>query len=437
MQKILFIGIDGAGKTALYQKFFGKKPPAQLLNIPPTRGIAKYKHDFLRSDVEIIDVGGGKQHRQGYIGNMELVANLSAIVFFVDVQNAARYEEAANFLITWTKSVANQLKNVKGYILFNKIDPGMEGQIKTGLAQLAQIIAPLDTIMPGGLIKSITSIYTDSSNQILQRILLDTLPKKMSKTPTIETTQPATQTTPPQTTPTQSAIVKPAEAKVTPQKVQTPIVKPPKATTQPPVKVPPMKDKTPSVAPPKLGESPITDVAPPDMNISQPMKKEEAKRIQEKTAERLTDIIEASLDNNSEFVAIAVYTENVERVVGAVQQGANPEILQLIELTLSKINLEEYMQKLGKVRIGGEGHLKIDVYNIFFEKVSPEHVSTVICTSIELDSIKSIQQLNRYLNQALSVTPDGVTDDTFRRSDLMAELKMRLHNRGKSVDHVG
>ena len=142
------------------------------------------------------------------------------------------------------------------------------------------------------------------------------------------------------------------------------------------------------------------------------------------------------MDNNTELTAIAVYTENAERVVGAVQRGANPEILQLIEITLSKINLEEYMQKIGKIRIGGEGHLKIDVYNIFFEKVSPEHVSTVICTSIEDSSINNIQQLNRYLNQALSLTPDAVSGDTLKRSDLMTELKMRLHRRGKSVDEL-
>lgn len=421
MQKILFIGIDGAGKTALYQKFFGKKPPAQLLNIPPTRGIAKYKHDFLRSDVEIIDVGGGKNFRQGYIGNKELVSNLSAIVFFVDVQNVAKYEEAANFLILWTKSIADQLKNVKGYILFNKIDPGLEAQIKTGLAQLAQLIAPLDGLIPGGLVKSITSIYTDSSNQTMQRILLDTLPKKMSKTPVVEIApvlpKPVTHTPPVQ--------------KIAPK---PPVAKQGDFLTKPVTSKP--VTHTPPVAPPKLVESPITNVALPDMNIAQPMKKDEAKRIQEKIAERLSDIILATLDNNSELTAIAVYTENAERVVGAVQRGSNPEILKLIEITLSKINLEEYMQRIGKIRIGGEGHLKIDVYNIFFEKVSPEHVSTVICTSIEASSIKNIQQLNRYLNQALSVSPDSVSDDTFKRSDLMTELKMRLHNRGKSVDEL-
>ena len=109
MQKILFIGLDGAGKTAIYQRFFGKKPPAQLLNIPPTRGTAKYKHDFLRSDVEIIDAGRGKQFRQCYIGNTELTKNLSAVVYIVDVQDVKNYQEAANYLILWTKSIADKV----------------------------------------------------------------------------------------------------------------------------------------------------------------------------------------------------------------------------------------------------------------------------------------------------------------------------------------
>ena len=95
------------------------------------------------------------------------------------------------------------------------------------------------------------------------------------------------------------------------------------------------------------------------------------------------------------------------------------------------------MSRLGKVRVGGEGHIKIDTFDIFFEKVSSEHISTVICSALEEDTIKNIQQLNRYLNQALSITPADGDEDTFKRSDLMAELKLRLQNRGKSVDHVG
>ena len=166
------------------------------------------------------------------------------------------------------------------------------------------------------------------------------------------------------------------------------------------------------------------------------MKQADANGIREKTAERLTDIIEASLYNNTAFMAIAVFSENVELVVGAVKEGGNPNILNLIKLTLEKINLEEYMNKIGKVRIGGEGHLKIGDFDIFFEKVSPEHISTIICSGIEGDTIKSITELNRYLNQALSITPVGVDDDKFKRSDLMSELKMRLHNRGKSVDEL-
>ncbi|MFW9924751.1 MAG: ADP-ribosylation factor-like protein [Candidatus Thorarchaeota archaeon] len=434
MQKVLFIGLDGAGKTSLYQKFFGKKTPNELSSIPPTRGIAKYSHDFLRSDVEILDLGGSKDFRQNYIGNKELVSGLSAIVYFIDVQAVGKYQEAANFLILWTKSIVEHLKGVKGYILFNKIDPGMEAQIKNGLQQLAGLIAPLDTIFPGGLVKSITTIYNDSSNQILQRILLDTLPKKMSK-PRIEETK--IETSPPVTQKKEQPIISQPPKKE--EFLTKPITSPPIQTeTKPLVKTtPPIK--TPTIAPPKL-DQPATissAIIPNSSDISKPMEQEEAKRIREKTAERLTDIIEASLDNNHEFTAIAVYTEDVECVVGAVQQGANPEILKLIELTLQKINLEEYMSRLGKVRIGGEGHFRIDTFDIFFEKVSPEHLSTIICSSIQEDSITNIQQLNRYLNQALSVTPEGVDGDSFRRADLIAELKMRLYNRGKSVDHVG
>jgi len=434
MQKILLIGLDGVGKTALYQKFFLKKDHVQLEKIQPTRGIAKYKHDFLRTDYTIIDAGGGKQFRQGYIGNQELVKDLSAIVFVIDVQNTPKYQETVNFFNVWLKSILKYIKGVKGYLLYNKIDPGKEGQVKQGLAHIAQLLGPIENMFPGEMVKTLTSIYSDSTNQFFQRMLLDLMPKRMSvpvEPRRIDST-PTTPTTPAVTPPVvnESYITQPTKVEKSTPKASPPIT---------PLLV---KEKitTPPVTSPKLTEPTKTSepvITPPAIDISTTMEKAEADRIREKTAERLTDIIEATLNNNPGFEAIAVYSENVELLVGAVKQGGNPQILNSIELTLRKINLEEYMSRLGKVRVGGEGHIKIDTFDIFFEKVSPEHLSTVICSALEEDTIKSIQQLNRYLNQALSITSEDAEEDTFKRSDLMAELKLRLHKRGESVDRVG
>lgn len=435
MQRILLIGLNGAGKTAMYQKFFGKKTPEQLSKIPPTRGIAKYQHDFLRTDIEIIDTGGDKSFRQGYLTNPDVYGNLSAVVYFVDVQNAKVYQEAANYLVTWTRTNAAALQGVKGYLLFNKIDPGSEGKLKGGLEQLAQIIAPLDSAFPGELVKTITSIYSDSSNEIFQRILLDALPKRAPRQiktippPPVDTTQQTVQ--PPVVT--EPYITRPVGVKKEEPVVIPRVVAPPKLKEEP--KTRPVQQPTvPKVTPPRtdMPSSPTSDA----IVESQKMAQADANGIKEKTAERLTDIIEASLYNNRAFVAIAVFSEDVELVVGAVQEGNNPEILDSIKLTLTKINLEEYMNRIGKVRRGGEGHLQIADFDIFFEKVSPEHLSCVICQSIEDDTIKNISSLNKYLNQALSITPIGVDEDKFKRSDLMSELKMRLHNRGKSVDEL-
>lgn len=429
MQKILLIGLDGVGKTALYQKFFLKKDPTQLLKIPPTRGIAKYSHDFLRTDYTIIDAGGGKEFRQGYVGNTELVKDLSAVVFVVDAQNTSKFQETANFFTVWIKSIANHLKGVKGYLLYNKIDPGKEGQVKQGLAHIAQLLAPVERLFPGEMVKTLTSIYSDATNQIFQRMLLDLMPKRMSVPDTLRRIDST-----PATTPTTPAVSPPV---VEESYITQPIKAVESKTTVPPTITPPQVTQPP-VTPPRLAEPTNTSeltIKPPA--ISSPMEKAEADLMKTKMAERLSDIIDATLDNNPGFVAIAVYSENVELLVGAVQQGGNPQILKSIEATLMKINLEEYMSRLGKVREGGEGHIKIDTFDIFFEKVSPVHLSTVICSTLEEDTLRNILQLNKYLNQALSISPEGGDEDSFKRVDLMAELKMRLHNRGKSVDHVG
>ncbi|NHJ48958.1 MAG: hypothetical protein FK733_14325 [Asgard group archaeon] len=432
MEKVLLIGLDGAGKTALYQQFFLKKPVDQLKKISPTRGIAQYDHDFLRSDFLIIDTGGGKKFRQGYIGNADLVNGLSAVVFVVDVQDVGKFQEAVNFFNVWLQSVAAHLRGVKGFLVFNKIDPGMEGKLKGRLEQIAKLLAPIEQLFPGELFKTISSIYTDSASEIFQRILLDLLPKKMSKPREIPPTpvQPPSQKTPVKPPVAQeSFLTQPVKVDSTPTKLPERKLQVPSRDATPPAVVPP------KVTMPDISTPPTSDIAPP--NISTPaMKQAEADQIRQKLAERLSDIIEATLYNNANFVAIAVYSENVECVVGAVQKNKDPEILKTIEVTLKKINIGAYMDKLGKVRIGGEGHIKIEQFDIFFEKVSPEHFSTVICSSLPDGTVKNIAQLNRYLNQALSITPDDTNEGSFKRSDLMNELKMRLHNRGKSIDEM-
>ncbi|NHJ40488.1 MAG: hypothetical protein FK731_10690 [Asgard group archaeon] len=438
MEKVLLIGLDGAGKTSLYQQFFLKKPASQLKQIPSTRGIAQYEHDFLRSDFLIIDTGGGKNYRQGYIGNAELVKDISAIVFVVDVQDISKFQEASNFFTVWLKSIATHLKGVRGYLIFNKIDPGMEGQLKGRLEQIAKLLAPLENLFPGELFKTISSIYTDSASQIFQRILLELMPRKMSE----RKVQPIT---------TQQPIAKPPisdESYVTtPVKIdESPSKLPPRTLKVPPrqtdVSPPTTTVKPPAVTVPKIesSDTPTSHlqktISPPNISKSPAMVQAEVDKTRGLIAERLSDIIEATLDNNPNFVAIAVYSEQVECVVGAVQQGKDPEILKTIEVTLKKINIGAYMDRLGKVRIGGEGHIKIEQFDIFFEKVSPEHFSTVICSSLHDDTVNNIAQLNRYLNQALSITPEGAEEGSFKRADLMAELKMRLQTRGKSIDEM-
>ncbi len=426
MQRILLIGLNGSGKT---RNFYRMVPLAEI--------IAKYQHDFLRADIEIIDTGGNKSFRQGYLTNPDVTSNLSAVVYFVDVQNTKSYQEAANYLIQWTKTNAAALQGVKGYLIFTKIDPGTEGKLKSGLEKLAGIIAPLDSAFPGELVKTITSIYSDSSNEIFQRILLDALPKKEPRKIKEVPPQPTHTPPPPPTVQppvvNESYLTKPVSiTKEQPSVVIPKVVAPPilnDGSKTAPIKTPVPKVTTPRI---DMPSSPTSDA----IAESQKMKPADANGIREKTAERLTDIIEGSLYNNAVFVAIAVFSEDVELVVGAIKEGKNPDILDLIKLTLEKINLEEYMDKIGKVRIGGEGHLKIGDFDIFFEKVSPEHISTIICSAIEDDTIKNITSLNKYMNQALSITPAGVDEDKFKRSDLMSELKMRLHNRGKSVDEL-
>ncbi|MHA1793027.1 MAG: ADP-ribosylation factor-like protein [Promethearchaeota archaeon] len=152
-QKILFLGLDNAGKTAIINVLGGKINASFLSRLRPTKRVQREK--LMTKDFEIFiwDLGGQKEYRDMYLkkDNLEMFfLQTDMIVYVIDMQEPGRFDESLNYL----NEILHTLKylNEDPFILFflHKSDPDLisdpEFQInlETIKERLMDIISPFD-----------------------------------------------------------------------------------------------------------------------------------------------------------------------------------------------------------------------------------------------------------------------------------------------------
>ncbi|MHA2429833.1 MAG: ADP-ribosylation factor-like protein, partial [Promethearchaeota archaeon] len=89
-QKVIIIGLDDAGKTAILSKYGGKLGITELANLKPTKGVHRQfiKTDDSELDVFVWDMGGQKIYRNKYVKNPEhYFLQIDLLIYVIDVQN--------------------------------------------------------------------------------------------------------------------------------------------------------------------------------------------------------------------------------------------------------------------------------------------------------------------------------------------------------------
>jgi len=123
-KKILFTGLDTAGKTSIIlalQREFSK-----IAIISPTKGAQRRIFEFLGTEISEWDLGGQKSYRISYLKNPSTYFdNTEVAVFVIDIQNNLRIPEAMSYL----SDVINRFYKLKirppMNILFHKYDPNL------------------------------------------------------------------------------------------------------------------------------------------------------------------------------------------------------------------------------------------------------------------------------------------------------------------------
>ncbi|NVM31304.1 MAG: 50S ribosome-binding GTPase [Candidatus Helarchaeota archaeon] len=125
IQKILFCGIDNAGKTSILHVL--KKNYSFLNKLKPTKGIERSRSKILDIDFVLWDLGGQEQYITEYFDRKGFIfTDLSVLFFVIDIQDEPRFDKVLIYFENII-SVLNEFNQSPNIIIFlHKVDPDIE-----------------------------------------------------------------------------------------------------------------------------------------------------------------------------------------------------------------------------------------------------------------------------------------------------------------------
>ena len=126
VQKILLLGLAGAGKTTVIRHVLEGKEYDELMSLSPTEGVKTDEYRYRRLvEISVFDCGGQKQFLEGYFTpEMErtIFSNVRIMFWIVDVADKDKIGESRFWFKQAFKSLKEFSPKAKIYILAHKYD---------------------------------------------------------------------------------------------------------------------------------------------------------------------------------------------------------------------------------------------------------------------------------------------------------------------------
>jgi len=175
VKKIVFMGLDNAGKTSIINLLTKKIGIETFGSLKPTEGVVRHELIGMTLDYIIWDFGGQELYRKTYLSKPEkFFVDLDLFFYVIDIQDRDRIIESFNYF----KKVVEILKylNEKPYfnILIHKYDPNLKKNPKY-LQLINQVQALFSQVLSGFEYEFFTtSIYNSlpSSDKLVGDIQL-------------------------------------------------------------------------------------------------------------------------------------------------------------------------------------------------------------------------------------------------------------------------
>jgi len=120
--KILFTGLDGAGKTSIILSLLRKI--SNIATVRPTKSAARRIYEFLGMHVSEWDLGGQESYRGTYLKDPDLFFDRTDIaIYVIDIQNPDRILEALDYLNDLVENFTKLQISPIICIFFHKCDP--------------------------------------------------------------------------------------------------------------------------------------------------------------------------------------------------------------------------------------------------------------------------------------------------------------------------
>ena len=186
--KILFTGLDGAGKTSIIlalQREFSK-----IAVIEPTRGAQRTTFKLLGREVTEWDLGGQKSYLISYLRNpAKFFADTELAIYVIDILDSSRIIESLSYLFDVIEKFEELGINPPLNIFFHKCDPklihSVEHEIEAQIDDIKkEIIETANYNQINFFCTSIYDPYTIMSS--MSQILLELYPKSELIQRTIE-----------------------------------------------------------------------------------------------------------------------------------------------------------------------------------------------------------------------------------------------------------
>lgn len=169
-QKIMIIGLDNAGKTAILSKYGGKLGIDDLVNLKPTKGVHRelIKTEDSELDVFVWDMGGQKQYRNKYLKHPEYYfLQIDLLIYVIDVQDSERFAESFEYFEEILQILITLEENPFIIIYIHKVDPDIKSEPEI-LLSIELLKDNINTIMNQygfDYEAYLTSIYSLISNE--------------------------------------------------------------------------------------------------------------------------------------------------------------------------------------------------------------------------------------------------------------------------------
>ena len=148
-QKVVVVGLDNAGKTAILTKFGGGLGIGDLANLKPTKGVDRQtiggspSSSTSNLDLIVWDLGGQLDYRKKYLAHPEqYFLQMDLLIYVLDIQDYERYEESLRYFKEILDIIITLEENPYVLIFLHKYDPDIadDPQIELRVEMLKDVL---------------------------------------------------------------------------------------------------------------------------------------------------------------------------------------------------------------------------------------------------------------------------------------------------------